>query len=524
MWFWLGGLWLLLVLAPLVGRPLLPVDETRYVAVAWEMWVRGEWLVPYLNGEVYHHKPPLLFWLIHLGWWLFGVNEWWPRLVPGLFSLGGVWLTFYLARLLWPGEVDIARWAPLILLSCLLWSLFTSAMMFDMLLSFWVLFGMVALLRERWWLLGVAVGLGILSKGPVMLLHVLPVALLASWWRGGMVGKSWYFGVLGGMVLGVLIALVWAVPAGLVGGEGFREAIFWGQTAGRLVSSFAHEHPVWWYLPWLPVALFPWLWWLPWWRGLLGLSEHWGEVGVRFCVAWLVLVLVSFSLVSGKQLHYLLPVLPAFALLTAFLVVRSPRMQWCGCWDNLLPALVLILVGIWFSLASYWSIFESLPLWMTRISPWSGWLLILMGVGLMVWLLSSVRSRLWSLSVAAVLFSLVFPLSIVGAGGRAYDLREVSQYIHSLQKSNSVLVHFGDYHGQYQFLGRLDRPLQVVDEYEVCPWLIKHLEGKLVVYLSDRYQKLGRQADYVQPYRSKQVGIIGAAFVYGACLKMMPLL
>ncbi|VAW74626.1 Polymyxin resistance protein ArnT, undecaprenyl phosphate-alpha-L-Ara4N transferase; Melittin resistance protein PqaB, partial [hydrothermal vent metagenome] len=43
-------------------RPLLPVDETRYLSVAWEMWSRGDFLVPYLNGEAYSHKPPLLFW------------------------------------------------------------------------------------------------------------------------------------------------------------------------------------------------------------------------------------------------------------------------------------------------------------------------------------------------------------------------------------------------------------------------------------------------------------------------------
>ncbi|HSH29228.1 MAG TPA: hypothetical protein VK971_04905, partial [Thiohalobacter sp.] len=65
-------------------RPLLPVDETRYVAVAWEMWLRGDFLVPHLNGQAYHHKPPLLFWLIQAGWTLFGVSDWWPRLVAPL--------------------------------------------------------------------------------------------------------------------------------------------------------------------------------------------------------------------------------------------------------------------------------------------------------------------------------------------------------------------------------------------------------------------------------------------------------
>ena len=80
-------------------RPLLPVDETRYIGVAWEMWQRGDLLVPWLNGEPYSHKPPLYFWLIHAGWWLFGVNDWWPRSVAALVSLAG-----------WPTAMLLGRW------------------------------------------------------------------------------------------------------------------------------------------------------------------------------------------------------------------------------------------------------------------------------------------------------------------------------------------------------------------------------------------------------------------------------
>jgi len=169
-WLYWNSLWLLLVLIPLFSRTFLQIDETRYVTVAWEMWIGGEWLVPSLNGELYHHKPPLLFWLMHLGWAVFGVNEWWPRIIPGLFSLGSLWLTALLARQLWPQQPQIAQWAPLILLSSLLWSLFTSATMFDMVLAFFTLLGMVAIVHaghknelKAYGLLGVAIGLGILT-------------------------------------------------------------------------------------------------------------------------------------------------------------------------------------------------------------------------------------------------------------------------------------------------------------------------------------------------------------------------
>ena len=67
-WWTPLGLWLVVMAAGLALRPPLPVDETRYLAVAWEMWRDGNFLVPHLNGEAYSHKPPLLFWLINLGW------------------------------------------------------------------------------------------------------------------------------------------------------------------------------------------------------------------------------------------------------------------------------------------------------------------------------------------------------------------------------------------------------------------------------------------------------------------------
>ena len=41
----------LLTAVAMLTRPITPVDETRYVGVAWEMWLRGDFLVPFKNGE-----------------------------------------------------------------------------------------------------------------------------------------------------------------------------------------------------------------------------------------------------------------------------------------------------------------------------------------------------------------------------------------------------------------------------------------------------------------------------------------
>src|SRR4029079_1551566 len=218
------------------------VDETRYGSVAWEMWLRGDFLVPYINGEPYSHKPPLLFWLIHVGWAAFGVNDWWPPLVAALGAVGRLVLIRLLARQLWPEERARESYAVWALFGTVLFAAFVTLVMFDLLLllcTMAAMFGVLHLARgERragilW--LGAGIGLGVLAKGPVILLHVLPVAVVAPWWAPAVRAApgKWYLGLLAGVLLGAAIALAWALPAGYFGGETYRRAIFWGKTAGR---------------------------------------------------------------------------------------------------------------------------------------------------------------------------------------------------------------------------------------------------------------------------------------------------
>ncbi len=318
---WLAG-WLITLLASLWVRGLLPIDETRYVGVAWEMWVRGDLLVPHLNGEPYSHKPPFLFWVINLGWWLFGVNEWWPRVLSALFSLASLFLLVRLARMLRPGQTEVHELAPLILFSSLLWTLFSSATMFDIMLAFWVLLAVTGVVQAAqkpgtlsWLLTGLALGGGMLSKGPVILLHVLPLALLAPLWvHREFDWKRWYGGVALAVLIGAAIILAWAIPAGLSGGEKYFHDIFWGQTANRMVQSFAHRREWWWYIPLLPIVLFPWLFWSPAWRRLAADASADSFQAGRLLLIWMVPVFIAFSLISGKQPHYLLPLFPAVAL------------------------------------------------------------------------------------------------------------------------------------------------------------------------------------------------------------------
>lgn len=499
----------LLTLVALLVRPLTPIDETRYVSVAWEMWLKDEYLVLFKNGEAYSHKPPLLFWLYNLGWAVFGVNEWWPRLVSPLFSLGGLLLTLSIARRLWPSELDGHRNAMWILGASLLWMVFSTSAMFDVMLAFFVLVGVRGLLlaadgamkRGFAWL-AFAIGMGVLAKGPVVLLHLLPAAVLAPWWAagGGINWKRWYGAILLAILGGAGIALAWAIPAAIHGGEEYRNAIFWGQTANRMVDSFAHKRPIWWYLPLLPLLLFPWLVWPGLWGRMIAIRRAALDRGLRFCLAWMAPVFISFSFISGKQIHYLVPLFPAFALFAGHLLARGKA---GGIW---LPALLSALLAgamIYFAVAG---LPDKLAIW-GELPWWPGVVLLVFVFG-SLWLGKRENLRLPALAIlGAGLFATV-QLYIAPGAARSYDMHPMANAIKELQEKGIPVANLGKYHAQFQFAGRLEQPLAELAPAELAAWLGKHPHGAVVVYVG-RKQEPG-DALFSQPYRGETAVLLSA--------------
>jgi len=516
-------LWLAVTVAALFSRTLWPVDETRYVSVAWEMWLRGDFLVPHLNGATYSHKPPLLFWLIQLGWAVFGVNDWWPRLVPALFGLADLFLCAHLARRLWPGDRDIGALAALLLFGGALWLAFTGLLMFDLLIVFCVLLGMTGVLRawqepgwSGWLVVGVAIGLGVLSKGPVILLHILPVALLAPWWateRRPERWLRWYAGIGLAILTGAALALSWAISAAIAGGPAYADAIFWGQTAGRMATSFAHRLPLWWYLPLLPLLLFPWLLWPPVWRALARVRPYGRDAGVRFCLAWMVPVFTGFSLISGKQPQYLLPLFAAFALLVSHNLLRPPLAA--GRWQILPVSLGVAAVGgLLLALPALMTRFTKLPDWAVDVPPLSGATFVLVALALLAIPNSKdIRFRVQALALAMTVLIVVAHAAIAPAAAPANDLRPIGRYLHRLQAADTPIAHLNKYHGQFQFVGRLEKPLTVIQADQIDAWFAQHPDGKLIAYADNWQAPAHVTPDFTQPYRSNSVAVWGAAAV-----------
>ncbi|HEV8610074.1 MAG TPA: phospholipid carrier-dependent glycosyltransferase [Thermoanaerobaculia bacterium] len=484
----LVALWAVVVGGGLVARPAWPIDETRYLGVAWEMFNHGELLVPHLNGVPYSDKPPLLFWLIVGGWHVFGVHEWWARLVPALFALGSLFLTARLARKLWPDRPAVADAAPLLLLSTFLWSFYTTVLLFDMMLVLFTLVGILGLVRaaqgERggWLPLAAATALGILAKGPAILIWLVPSAICAPWWSDGAAARPgrWYPRAAGAFAAGIALALAWAIPAALSGGRAYADAILWNQTAGRVANAFAHRRPFWWYLPLAPLLVLPWLLWPAIWRGTSALRSMAAERGVRLCAVWSAAAFVSFSLVSGKQIHYLLPLLPPLALVGARLLSagESPvrRRGLAGV------ALCFFLFGAVLMAARPVADDLALPYWVDDLPSGIGIAVASLGVLL---LLLRPRSRVASLQIVAAcsVAALVLMLAAIGRTATPlYDVGRVARYLGRLEQDGHPLAHAGKYRGEYHFAGRLKRPLEVIESSDVERWFSRHPDGYVVVY------------------------------------------
>ncbi len=501
------GLWLAMMAVMLKFRPFLPVDETRYLAVAWEMWRDKNFLVPHLNGAPYSHKPPLLFWLMHAGWAAFGVNEWWPRLVAPLFGLASLFLTAALARRLWPSRQVVAVAAPLILFGCLFWTLFTTLTMFDMLLAFCALLAMLGIIRA-WqtnsgggfiWL-AVAIGLGVLAKGPAILLSTLPVALLAPLWaptqspedvettmwsRGW---KKWYSGVGFAVLGGVAIGLAWAIPAAIAGGEEYRNAIFWGQSAGRMVDSFAHGRPWWWFLAVLPGLVLPWTLWPACWRSLRGLLDTHKDNAIRFCLVWFIPALITFSAISGKQWHYLLPVFPALALILGRMLAdhfdgAPDQSSWWRTGLHL-PVALFIILGLAMAAAPFIADLLDLPVALREIDFIWGLIVALLAFSAFILTRSwtSLMGRLATLSILSMALVVGIHLSLRPALAERFDLKPLSEKLGQWQRAGTPLAFLGKYHGQFNFLGRLIAPITVVglQDPDLENWLAENPQGRLI--------------------------------------------
>jgi 4-amino-4-deoxy-L-arabinose transferase-like glycosyltransferase len=334
----------------------------------------------------------------------------------------------------------------------------------------------------------------------VILLHTLPAALAAPWWRPGLAGgertdwRRWYGGLLLGLLGGGIIVGAWLLAAVLRAGPAYANAIGYHQTADRLVRSYSHRRPWWWYLPLAPALALPWTFWPPLYRGLTRLRGC-GDAGVRFAVAACAPAFVIFCFISGKQAHYLLPLLAPLALLGARALDDLGDTVWAR---SFWPLSALLAVGA----------VTLLLLPATR--PHQAWLAELPSyvpaalAAAALLLAPAARAPLRrACLVTGLLFTLAFATVYVGAMqalGPRYDLRPAAAQVAQAQAAGAPVAYVGRYHAQFSFLGRLRQPLAELRGYQLPDWAAAHPDGYVVVGCEGEPKPPA--GIFQQPYRS----------------------
>jgi len=195
---WIAALAALVFFFNLGATGLWDEDEPWYATCAREMAERGDWVVPTFNGALFPEKPPLMFWLMIIGYKLFGMTEFAARFWSAVFGVGTALTTYHLGRRLFSAEVGF--WAGLIMSSTVMFTVSARAATVDSALTFITTVALAVFATSGSytasnshttrppqqtfvpgpWLsfaaIYAAIGLAVLAKGPVGLL--LPVATM----------------------------------------------------------------------------------------------------------------------------------------------------------------------------------------------------------------------------------------------------------------------------------------------------------------------------------------------------------
>jgi len=322
------------------------VDETPplFAASGRAMAETGDWLTPRVNGLPRFDKPPLVYWLMGLGYvlpaggFLDPLGTWAARLPSALASVATMlMLGDTLLRYGFQGDAHPRRTAVTAALAfalsplVLIWS---RTAVSDALLSGTLALSLLCQWRcyasgsgRRWWLAWIVLAFAVLTKGPVALVLTGITLILFALMRRDLSGLWASLRPLQGLLITGLISLPWYAAELLVEGQPFWDSFFGYHNLQRLTSVVNdHLQPWWFFGPVLVVASLPFTPLL-----LLGLGKvlaaFAGGASLQrsaaknslshFAGCWLLAVFLLFTAAATKLPSYWLPATPAAALLIA---------------------------------------------------------------------------------------------------------------------------------------------------------------------------------------------------------------
>ena len=342
------------------------VDETPplFAASGRAMAETGDWLTPRVNGLPRFDKPPLVYWLMGLGYALPAGTFWdplgtWAARLPSalasvltMLALGDTLLRYPLQGDSFPRRTAIASalafaLSPLVLIwsrTAVSDSLLTGTLALSLLCQ-WRCYASGS--GRRWWLAWIVLAFAVLTKGPVAVVLTGITLMLFALIRRDLSGLWTSLRPLQGLLITGLISLPWYAAELLVEGQPFWDSFFGYHNLQRLTSVVNdHLQPWWFFGPVMVVASFPFTPLLLFGLGKV-IADFSGGASMRripgrvslghFAGCWLLAVFLLFTAAATKLPSYWLPATPAAALVIA-LTALPPSLQqrkglliaWCS--------------------------------------------------------------------------------------------------------------------------------------------------------------------------------------------------
>lgn len=489
--------------------PLFDWDEINFAEAAREMLATGNYLQVQINYQPFWEKPPLFFWLQALSMSWFGVGEYaarFPNAVIGIFTI----LALYRSGTRWRNEL-FGRLIALFYLATLLPSIYFKSGIIDPTFNFFIFLGLMDMLNydQRWregqplrwqdaapWRAGMWIGLATLTKGPVALLVTVLIYGLYNviWQRFRLPWRA-----LPGFVLAcLLVVAAWYGLETLIHGPWFVEQfvayqldLFGKDVAGH--GQPFYYHPMVFALGCFPMAAFAF-------RAMLRKSDPAAEPLRRFMIIWFWVIMVLFSIVKTKIIHYSSLLYFPGAFLAAETVYQWLKYGERPRWDSYtLLGLGLLVWGLVPSLLNV--VVSQLPILADQVRDpiaqaamrtpvaWGGWEWLI-GAGFLslslgfIWLLARKRylPALWLQAANTLLFINLLYLFVAPKVGE--HMQGAPQAFFSELQGKSVYVMSAGYKSYLPyFYSRFQPPLH--PEQFSQAWLING-EIDRDVYLSIR--------------------------------------
>jgi 4-amino-4-deoxy-L-arabinose transferase-like glycosyltransferase len=327
-----SGVWILLALAwfaTLAWRPLVEPDEARYAEIPREMAQSGDWVTPRLNGLKYFEKPPLQYWATAAAYSLFGVNELSARLWSCALAFLCIPLAFGFARYLYGNGAEALAAAAVMAVNPY-FAIVGQLNLLDSGFSFFMVASVFAFMRartseprsgsERGWMVlaSAALAMAVLSKGiaalvligGTLVIHMAVTRDLRHW-------RRWHLPVT--IPVFLILTVPWFIVVSRRNPE-FAQFFFIHEHFQRFLTPEAdREGPWWFFAPYLLLALIPWLALVPRGRPRLEWRRPTDDVGIARAMlwSWCAFLLFFFSISHSKLPTYILPMMPALAVLMA---------------------------------------------------------------------------------------------------------------------------------------------------------------------------------------------------------------